>query len=406
MSVNWRDDLPWLPVAGVRLASAAAGIRYRGRDDLVLMAFDPDTTVAGVFTRNAFCAAPVHLARRHLRTEGVRAFLINAGNANAGTGHSGMQVAEQSCQLAADHLGCRPEQILPFSTGVIGEQMPIKPFDRSLPQLVKQLEESQWGRASRAIMTTDTQPKLRSRQFRLADGRECVLTGMSKGAGMIKPDMATMLAFIATDAPVAKADLQSFLASAVNVSFNAITVDGDTSTNDACVIAATGMAGGDPICPQSSQGDIFAAELTALLQELAKGIVRDAEGATRFIEVCVEGATDLAEARKVAYTVAESPLVKTAAFAGDPNWGRILAAVGRSGIAALDVDSVSLWLDKVCLVQNGQPHPEYTEASGATVAGQAEFQIRISLGRGDISTRVWTCDYSYDYVKINAEYRS
>ncbi len=406
MAVNWPINLPWFPVNGVELAAIPAGIRYRNRDDLVLIRLAEGTAVAGVFTRNAFCAAPVHVARAHLADGAVRALLINAGNANAGTGAAGYAAALESCELAADVLGIASNQVLPFSTGVIGQQMPLTPFMQALPNLATALAADGWERVSRAIMTTDTLPKLRSRQVNLTDGRCITLTGIAKGAGMIKPDMATMLAFLATDAPVAPAVLQRMLNQAVQTSFNAITVDGDTSTNDACVLMATGRAGGSPVQLESSDGKRLLEALQELMQELAQGIIRDAEGATRFIAVQVEGASTIAEARQVAYAVAESPLVKTAAFAGDPNWGRILAAVGRSGVSNLAIDAVSLWLDEVALVANGQPHPAYREAAGAAVTARPEYTIRINLGRGAQGTTVWTSDYSYDYVKINAEYRS
>lgn len=406
MAVNWPIDVPWFPVPGVELSAAQAGIRYRNRDDLILVRLSAGSQVAAVFTRNAFCAAPVHVARAHLSRGETRALLINSGNANAGTGQAGFDVANECCTLAADTLGLQPHQVMPFSTGVIGEQMAAQPFATALPELARHLTPDGWERASRAIMTTDTLPKLRSRRVTLDDGRQITLTGMAKGAGMIKPDMATMLAYVATDAPVAAAHLQAFLNTAVANSFNAITVDGDTSTNDACVLMATGAAGGQSLLPESAAGDRFLVALQELMQELAQGIIRDAEGATRFIAVRIEGAASRDEARRVAYTVAESPLVKTAAFAGDPNWGRILAAVGRSGLVDLAIDRVSLWLDDVALIERGQPHPDYREAAGAAVTAQSEFTIRVDLGRGSTGMTVWTCDYSYDYVKINAEYRS
>jgi len=406
MAVNWPVDVPWYPVPGVELSATQAGIRYRNRDDLILLRLASGTRVAAVFTRNAFCAAPVHLAREHQAHGAAQALLINSGNANAGTGQAGFEVARQCCELAAAALGLQPKQVMPFSTGVIGEQMAVAPFASALPGLAANLSPDGWERASRAIMTTDTVPKLRSRRVTLDDGRQITLTGMAKGAGMIKPDMATMLAYIATDAPIEPAVLQLFLNRAVGVSFNAITVDGDTSTNDACVLMATGCAGGSPLLPDSPAGAMFFDALQALMQELAQGIIRDAEGATRFIAVRVEGAADIEEARRVAYTVAESPLVKTAAFAGDPNWGRILAAVGRSGLQDLRIDKVSLWLDDVALIAQGQPHPDYRDEAGAAVTAQPEYNIRVGLGRGTAAMTVWTCDYSYDYVKINAEYRS
>lgn len=406
MAVNWATDAEWFAVPGVELATTAAGIRYAGRDDLLLIRVAEGSAVAGVFTRNAFCAAPVHVARANLVAGNTRALLINSGNANAGTGEGGFRSANACCELAASALQCQPSQVLPFSTGVIGQALPTAPFAHALPVLAEQLDAESWPAAARAIMTTDTLPKLRSRKVRLADGRELTLTGIAKGAGMIKPDMATMLAFLATDAAIAQTDLQAMLNRAAEVSFNAITVDGDTSTNDACMLIATGQVGGERLEAGNSDSQQFEAALQDLMRELAQGIVRDAEGATRFISVAVTGANSVAEARKVAYAVAESPLVKTAAFAGDPNWGRILAAVGRSGVEGLDIDRVGLWLDDLPLIAAGEPHADYSEEAGAAVAKQAEFTIRIDLGRGTEQVTVWTCDFSYDYVKINAEYRT
>lgn len=407
MAVNWAADAEWSVVPGVELAAVPAGIRYRNRDDLLLMAFSPGTQVGAVFTRNAFCAAPVHVARAHLASGSeIRGLLINAGNANAGTGASGHAAAQETCALAAQQLGCEAEQILPFSTGVIGMALPVQPFAQALPLARGALSAEGWPRAARAIMTTDTLPKLRSRVLQLSDGRQIHLTGICKGAGMIKPDMATLLAFIATDAPLEVGACQALLQDSVATSFNAITVDGDTSTNDACVLVATGRAGGEAISLDSADGQSLRAALQSLMQELAQGIVRDAEGATRLITVQVEEAHSVAEARQAAYAVAESPLVKTAAFAGDPNWGRILAAVGRSGLDNLRIDQVDLWLDEVCLIAGGEPHPDYAESRGAAVVARPEYTIRVVLGRGEAQATLWTCDYSYDYVRINAEYRS
>lgn len=335
----------------------------------------------------------------------MRALLINAGNANAGTGAAGLDAAQRSCALAAEALGVPTEAVLPFSTGVIGMPLPVAAFERSLPALADALAADRWQEAARCIMTTDTVAKGVSRQLTLG-GRQVTLTGIAKGAGMIRPDMATMLAFVTTDAALEQRALQQALQQAVDESFNAITVDGDTSTNDACVLAATGQAGGAEMDQNDPDYPGFCAALTELCQSLAQACIRDAEGATRFITVKVAGARDRDEARKVAYTIAESPLVKTAAFAGDPNWGRILAAVGRSGVQALDLSLVDLFLDEVCLLRGGEPDPDYSEEAGAAVAQRAEFCIEVRLGRGDAETRVWTCDYSYDYVKINAEYRS
>lgn len=406
MPVNLKPAQGLLSVPGVVLAHAAAGIRYRGRDDLVLIQLAPGSQVAGVFTRNAFCAAPVVVCREHLAAGGdIRALLINAGNANAGTGQQGMDAARRSCALAAEALDLETHSVLPMSTGVIGQALPLEPFAHAMPGLVKGLDSQAWDAVARAIMTTDTVPKGVSRQCQI-DGQTVTVTGIAKGAGMIRPDMATMLSFVATDAAVDGSALQGLLNEVVAQSFNAITVDGDTSTNDACVLAATGAAGNAVLDDDSPEFDVLRDVVREVCVLLAQACVRDAEGATRFISVEVDGAASVAEARDVAYTVAQSPLVKTAAFAGDPNWGRILAAVGRSGLDDLDLSCVDLYLDDVCLIRGGEPDPHYSEERGATVAKQSEYSIRIVLGRGDMHAIVWTCDYSYDYVKINAEYRS
>lgn len=400
------EELPFMPVAGVRLAATAAGIRYRDRDDLVLVELPQQGSCAATFTRNAFCAAPVTLARSHLASATPRWWLINSGNANAGTGPRGLTDAEASCQALAELTGGRPAQVLPFSTGVIGEHLPVGRITAALPTLVAQLDPDGWPRAARAIMTTDTVPKLVSRQFEVA-GRTATLTGMAKGAGMICPDMATLLAFLATDAAVDPSLLRECLRDAVAGSFNAITVDGDTSTNDACVLAATGALGNPLItAAEGADGASFRSALEALCLDLATAIVRDGEGATKLVRVVVEEALDLAEARRVAYTIAHSPLIKTALFASDPNWGRILAAVGRAGLDALQIDRVRIWLGPVLIVEAGGRAASYAEAAGAAVMRQPEILIRVALGRGEVATQVLTCDLSYDYVRINAEYRS
>ena len=397
---------PTTQVAGVRLAAGPAGIRYAGRDDLVLVELAPGSTCAATFTRNAFCAAPVTLARAHLGQAEPGYWLINSGNANAGTGTLGLADALASCQAVADLAGVRPEAVLPFSTGVIGEPLPVARITAALPGLMADLNEDGWDRAARAIMTTDTVPKLVSRRFEV-DGRTAILTGMAKGAGMICPDMATMLAFLATDAAVDAAFLQVALANAVGVSFNAITIDGDTSTNDACVIAASAALGNTPIRDAEDPAALaFASALEAVCSELALAIVRDGEGATKLVTVQVEGGRDAAEARRVAYTIAHSPLVKTALFASDPNWGRILAAVGRAGVEGLAIERVRIWLGPVQIVAGGGRCADYTEAAGAAVMAEPEILIRVDLGRGEASARVLTCDFSYDYVRINAEYRT
>jgi glutamate N-acetyltransferase/amino-acid N-acetyltransferase len=358
-----------------------------------------------VFTRNAFCAAPVTLARSHLAAGAPRWWLINAGNANAGTGARGLLDAATTCQALADLTGEPPECVLPFSTGVIGEHLPVDRIAAALPSLLADLAADHWPTAARAIMTTDRVPKLVSRQFTIGE-RTATLTGIAKGAGMICPNMATMLAFLTTDARVDPGLLQASLHAAVERSFNAITVDGDTSTNDACVLAATGALGNDPITAGSPDHAAFQAALDAVCVDLATAIVRDAEGATKLVTVRVEEAATYDEARQVGYTIAHSPLVKTALFASDPNWGRILAAVGRAGLQDLDIGGVRVWLGDVLIVDGGGRAPTYTEAAGAAVMREAEILIRVAIGRGDANAEILTCDLSYDYVKINAEYRS
>lgn len=404
MAVGLNTDPRMLPVAGVRLGSAAAGIRYQNRDDLALMAFDEGSTGAAVFTRNAFRAAPVTLARRHLRTTNPRFALINAGNANAGTGAGGMEDAWETCVLVSGQAQAPLESVLPFSTGVIGQRLNLSAFRAGIPKALKDLRETGWSRAARAIMTTDTRPKGASRQVAV-DGKTVTFTGMAKGSGMIHPDMATMLAFVATDAAVAADDLQAALERAARVSFNAVSVDGDTSTNDACLLVATG-AGGVRLAPGSDAWIRWEAALTDLCIELAQAIVRDGEGATKFVTLDVRGGRDESECRQVGFTIAHSPLVKTALFSSDANWGRILACVGRAGLRDLDLSGVHLYLDDVCVIRAGEPDPEYREALGAAVMKQPEITVRIDLGRGEASATVWTCDLSHDYVSINAEYRS
>ena len=392
-------------IAGVRLATAAAGIRYQGRDDLLLMEIAEGGSCAAVFTRNAFCAAPVTVAKEHLAKGPVRYLLINAGNANAGTGDAGLRATRETCRLLAGMAGCAMSQVLPFSTGVIGEDLPVDPFAQAVPGLLRSLDSDRWDAAAAAIMTTDTLPKCVTRHLTLAD-RVVTVTGIAKGSGMICPDMATMLAFVATDAQVPQGRLQKTLTDAVDTSFNRITVDGDTSTNDACVLVASGASG---IVVDGEDHDIarqFAEAVAAVCAELAEMIVRDGEGATKLVKIAVEAARDQEEARRVAYTVAHSPLVKTALFASDPNWGRILAAVGRSGVDDFKIEHVTIWLGDVCIVSDGGRDPSYSEAAGQAVMAQAEIPIRIRLRRGDAGTEILTCDLSYDYVKINAEYRS
>ncbi|WP_457675790.1 bifunctional glutamate N-acetyltransferase/amino-acid acetyltransferase ArgJ [Thiolapillus sp.] len=393
------------PVSGVRLAAGAAGIRYRDRDDLVLMELAEGSTVAAVFTKNAFCAAPVVVARQHLAKIAPRYLLINSGNANAGTGENGLAASFETCRLLAAATGVAMNQVLPFSTGVIGEDLPTEPFARAIPGLLAGLDENNWEQAAQAIMTTDTVPKLASRRFEV-DGRAVAVTGMCKGSGMIRPDMATMLAYVATDAVCDREILQQVLEAAVAPSFNSITVDGDTSTNDACVLVASGASGVDVSDAGSEAGRLFGQAVQEVCMELARAIVADGEGATKLVEIQVDEAASEEQARNVAYTVAHSPLVKTALFASDPNWGRILAAVGRAGVQDLDIDRVRIWLDDLCIVSRGGRDPGYTEEAGQAVMRQDAFRIRIALGRGEASARILTCDLSFDYVKINAEYRT
>ncbi len=389
-------------VGGVRVAAAAAGIRRNAGADLALVELVPGSATAAVFTRNAFCAAPVTVAREHLAAAAPRAWLVNAGNANAGTGAAGLAAARESCAAAAAALGCRVEEVLPFSTGVIGEDLPVDRLAAAIPGLAASLSPGGWAAAAEAIRTTDTVAKGAWRSLEL-DGGTVTVAGIAKGSGMIRPDMATMLAFLATDAAVPAADLQAMLRRAVDASFNRITVDGDTSTNDACVLAATGAAG---IHPRGGDLERLERAVAEVCRDLALRIVADGEGATRLVTVVVEGGRDEAECEAVAFTIAHSPLVKTAVFAGDPNWGRILAAVGRAGLGDLDVERVEIFLDDVCVARGGGRAPGYREADGAAVMARDAFTIRVVLGRGSAAATVWTCDLSYDYVRINAEYRT
>ena len=400
------ESITVLPViGGVRVAATGAGIRYQERDDLVLFEFQPGTQVAAVFTQNRFCAAPVTVARRHLEETPARYLLINAGNANAGTGMEGVTAAEASCSAVAELAGVDAEAVLPFSTGVIGEHLPVDRIDAALPDLFADLAEDHWVRAAHAIMTTDTVAKGASRQMQLQN-RQVSITGIVKGAGMIRPNMATMLCFIATDAAIPHALLQRWVTDGNEQSFSCVTVDGDTSTNDACVVAATGASGvvlDDETDPDARQ---FRDTLHSLMRELAQAMIRDGEGATKFVTIAVEGADGNATAKEIAYTVAHSPLVKTALFASDPNWGRILAAVGRSPVEVLDISAVDIWLGDVAVIRAGEPAPEYTEAQGQAAMDRDEINIRIRIGDGSGRATIWTSDLSYDYVKINADYRS
>jgi glutamate N-acetyltransferase/amino-acid N-acetyltransferase len=387
-----------LPVRGVELGVAMAGIRKPGRKDLLVMRLHPGSSVAGVFTQNRFCAAPVILARKHLKSA-VRALVVNTGNANAGTGEDGLKRALQVCEALASHLGCEPSQVLPFSTGVIMEPLPAERIIAGLPKAL--LAQSGWLEAAEAIMTTDTVPKAVSRSIQLSGG-EAAVSGIAKGAGMIHPGMATMLGFVATDAAVPRKVLDVLVRKVADRSFNCITVDGDTSTNDAFVIAATGRG------PEAkSARDLHKLEdaLTGVARQLAQAIIRDGEGATKFVTVQVDGGRSEEECRRVAYAIAHSPLVKTAFFASDPNLGRILAAIGYSGVP-LDTAKVDLYIDNVLVAKGGSRNPAYREEQGAAAMKKAEFLVRAVLNRGKAEATVWTCDLSFDYVKINAEYRT
>ena len=395
-----------LPIPGVALGIAQAGIRKANRRDLLLIRLDEHAAVAGVFTQNRFCAAPVVVCRDHLQGGAIRALVINTGIANAGTGEPGMQAARATCAAAARLLGCAPRQVLPFSTGVIMEPLPAGRIEAGLPACVADLREDNWAAAAEAIMTTDTLPKAVSRKVSLR-GTAVTVTGIAKGAGMIRPNMATMLGFVATDAAVAQPLLTRLVRDAADASFNCITVDGDTSTNDSFMLIASGRAGNAPIADAASDDYAVLKEVvTAVAAELAQAIVRDGEGATKYMTIEVRGGRDAAECKAVGYAIAHSPLVKTAFFASDPNLGRILAAIGNAGIADLDVTRVKLWLDEVLVAENGGPAASYREEDGARVMKQAEIAVRIDLARGAAQATVWTCDFSYDYVKINADYRS
>lgn len=394
------------PVAGITLGTTCAGIRYPDRPDLVIMALTEGSTCAAVFTRNAFCAAPVLLAREHVGRVMPRYLLINTGYANAGTGDRGLQDARACCQALAQLAGCRPEEVLPFSTGVIGEPLPVTAVQAGLADAMANLSTTGWAEAAHGILTTDTVAKGASRQV-IIDGHPITVTGIAKGAGMIRPDMATMLAFVATDACVSRDVLQRCLEQGVRGSFNRITVDGDTSTNDACVLVATGTR----LLPcidavESEEYQRLTETVAEVCGTLAEDIVRDGEGATKLITIKVEQGANEAECLSVAYAIAHSPLVKTAVFAGDPNWGRILAAVGRAGLDDLDIQQVSIFLNDRCLVRNGARAPDYTEERGQQVMQGEEITIQVTLARGAEAAQVQTCDLSYDYVRINAEYRT
>ncbi|MER2541277.1 MAG: bifunctional glutamate N-acetyltransferase/amino-acid acetyltransferase ArgJ [Azonexus sp.] len=394
------------PVAGVRLGVAEAEIRKKNRRDLTLVALDAGCTVAGVFTQNRFCAAPVQICRQHLSSgKEIRALIINTGIANAGTGEPGRQAAQETCVAVGQLLGVAPEQVLPFSTGVILELLPVERIKAGLPAVKADLKADNWYAAAHGIMTTDTIAKAASRTVTV-NGKKVTISGVSKGAGMIRPNMATMLGFLATDAGIAQALLDKLVKEAADASFNCITVDGDTSTNDSYVMIATGQSGASFAAESDAGWAEVKAAIIAVSVELAQAIVRDGEGATKFITVAVEGGKDVEECRKVGYAIGHSPLVKTAFFASDPNLGRILAAVGYAGIGDLDVDGVKVWLDDVLVAEKGGRAAAYKEEDGARVMAQAEITVRVDLGRGEAKASVYTCDFSYDYVKINADYRS
>ena len=392
-------------VAGIRMSAVSAGLKKPGKPDVVLFELCEGASVAGVYTKNVFCAAPVLLARGHSSSHSPRYFLINSGNANAGTGEAGMQAALECCAALAEACGVEKEQVLPFSTGVIGELLPAAKIIDSLSQAITKLDSDCWRDAAKGIMTTDTVPKAYSETFVLA-GKQVTITGIAKGAGMIKPNMATMLAYICTDAGIAADTLQELCQQAADLSFNRISVDGDTSTNDSCMLVASGQ--GDLVYADitKEQQQEFTLALNRVFTALAQSIIKDAEGASKFVTIAIKEGLDSTECLQLAYAIAESPLVKTALFASDPNWGRILAVVGRAGLVDLDITKVTIYLDDVCIVEGGGLSPTYTEMMGQAVMDQSEILITLELNRGPYTEQVWTCDLSYDYVKINAEYRT
>ena len=395
-----------LPVKGVQLGFAEANIRKQNRKDLLVIQLDEGSKVAGVFTKNQFCAAPVTLCKQHLlESKAIRALVVNTGNANAGTGESGMQHAVKTCEALADLLNLKPNQILPFSTGVILEPLPVDKLIAGLPTCVSGLKEDNWLNAAEAIMTTDIVAKGYSKQIQL-EGKTITITGISKGSGMIHPNMATMLGYIATDAAISQEALNQLIDHAVNRSFNCITVDGDTSTNDSLILMATGQSGIAEIQVSTPEYEQLRDAMTEVAILLAQAIVRDGEGATKFMTVKVEAGQDVEECRKVGYAIAHSPLIKTAFFASDPNLGRILAAIGYAGVEGLDVNNMQLYLGDVLVAEHGGRAAAYEEAQGAAVMKEPEILVRIVLNRGKAEATIWTCDFSYDYVKINADYRS
>ncbi|KOR30373.1 ornithine acetyltransferase [Achromatium sp. WMS2] len=397
------------PIHGIRLGTAAAGIKNpnrKDRPDVAIIEIAANSNVAALFTTNAFCAAPVIVAKKHLNSSNTKYLLINSGNANAGTGQDGINRTLACCQVLADLTDSVVEQILPFSTGVIGEPLPVTRLTAALPVALTALDTNFWQQAAAAIMTTDKVAKITSRQFTI-NGHTASITGIAKGAGMIQPNMATLLAYVGTDLALSPQVLKYCLTNAIQPTLNSITVDGDTSTNDACVLIATGTSTHPIITEQNSDAcQEFTTVLTSIFMDLALAIVRDGEGATKLVTITVSGAQNTAEAQRVGFAIANSPLVKTALFASDPNWGRILAAVGRSGIEDLNIDQVDIFLDAVCIVRAGARAPEYTEQAGQEVFQQPEFSIKVILNRGPCTRTIFTCDLSYEYVRINAEYRT
>ena len=394
------------PVPGIELGHAEAGVRKANRKDVLVMRLAPGATVAGVFTTNRFCAAPVQVCQSHLAAgKGIRALVVNTGNANAGTGETGLAHANQTCEALAGLLGCDAQQVLPFSTGVILEPLPVDRIKAGLPQAISNLNADNWYNAAETIMTTDTQPKAASRTVEIA-GKTITLTGISKGAGMIKPNMATMLGYLAMDAKVPQPLLERMVKEAADKSFNCITIDGDTSTNDSFMLIATGAGQLEVTDAASAEYAELSAAVTSISQELAQMIVRDGEGATKFMTITVEEGSSADECRQIAYSIGHSPLVKTAFYASDPNLGRILAAIGYAGIADLDVSKINLYLDDVWVAKDGGRNPDYKEEDGQRVMKQSEITIRVRLARGSAAATIWTCDLSHDYVSINADYRS
>lgn len=405
MAVNLPPLGKLAAIRGIRIGTANAGIKQTQRDDLVVMSLAAGSRVAGVFTQSSFKAAPVRVCEDHLSRTAARAIVVNSGNANAATGSAGIDDALQCCRWVAEALDVSVEMTLPFSTGVIGQRLPLPKLRDGIPKAAKAMGDA-WEPAARAIMTTDTGPKALSRSIPIG-GTEVAITGIAKGAGMIRPDMATMLAYIGTDAAISQPCLDRLVKLASDSSFNRITVDGDTSTNDSFVVIATGAAGNAEVESENHPGYASLRDgIVGVARELAQRIIRDAEGATKFVTVQVEGGRSEAECLQVAYTVGHSPLIKTAMFASDPNWGRFCMAIGRAGIQDLDPDRVALYLDNVCVAKGGMISPDYTEDAGARVMSQPEFVVRIDLGRGTARETIWTCDFSYEYVRINAEYRT